>query len=270
MIVSHQHRYVFIELPRTGSTAVHRELMLNYGGERILAKHSTYRDFLRHASGDERDYFAFSCIRNPLDDAVSRFYKLRTDHHGRYSDPVRLKYRVGRRGSERVRTGELPPGRKLQRRSLHERLENHKYRVTKRDDLDFSAFFLRFYRTPYDNWSRLDHDRLDYVMRFESIEEDFFTVLGMLGIEPKRPLPRANQTAQRSRSFAEEYSPEARRRAAWVFGPYLQRWGYDLPPDWGDVDVPRSSRVAYHALAAPRTIYWQRLRLTSRSAVQHR
>lgn len=42
VIISHEHKYVFAELPHTGSTAVSRELRENYAGEKILGKHSTY------------------------------------------------------------------------------------------------------------------------------------------------------------------------------------------------------------------------------------
>ena len=72
MMISHQHRYVYIEVPRTGSSAVRRELREMYDAEPILRKHATYRDFLRQASADEKTYFAFSGIRNPLDVAVTR------------------------------------------------------------------------------------------------------------------------------------------------------------------------------------------------------
>ena len=31
----------------------------------------------------------------------------------------------------------------------------------------FPAYFRRFYRLPYDNWSSLSHHRMDHVLRFE-------------------------------------------------------------------------------------------------------
>ena len=36
MIISHEHKYVFVEFPRTGTTAISKELCLNYFGKRIL------------------------------------------------------------------------------------------------------------------------------------------------------------------------------------------------------------------------------------------
>jgi len=54
-------------------------------------------------------------------------------------------------------------------------------------------------------------------MRFESLQEDFEKVLGLIGIEPKRPLPVVNRTTERRADFA-SYSPEVIPRAKWIFG----------------------------------------------------
>ena len=127
MIISSKHKYVFVELPRTGCTAVGKELISQYDGERILSKHGTNQDFLRIASDDEKRYFMFSGVRNPLDDAVSYCFKLKTDHHNRFTDSTRRFYRVGNRGAEKFRrTGTNMQGDKPHRRSLSERLDNRR------------------------------------------------------------------------------------------------------------------------------------------------
>ncbi len=261
MIVSHEHRFVFVELPRTGSTAVGKELTETYDGERILKKHSTYRDFLRSASGDEKGYFAFSSIRHPMDDAVSGYFKIHSDHHGRYSDPVRRRYRVGERGADRVRsTGMNAKGVKPRRRSAGERRDNRRYEYLRRTDSDFASYFLRFYRAPYDTWSSVTHSRMDFVIRFEDLEHDFERALGHLGLDLRRPLPVRNRTVAKEDDFQVHYTPETRKRATWVFGPYMQRFGYDFPENWRVERLPVSSRMTYHALSVPRRIYWDLLR----------
>ena len=77
MIISHKYKYVFIELPRTGSTVIANELCRYYGGQTVLNTHATYRDFLKHYP-DLKHYYAFSSIRNPLDKTVSVYFKLKT------------------------------------------------------------------------------------------------------------------------------------------------------------------------------------------------
>ena len=63
MVIGREHRYVFVEIPLTGSWAIHNELVENYGGQAILHKHATYEEFARQASADELAYFAFATVR---------------------------------------------------------------------------------------------------------------------------------------------------------------------------------------------------------------
>ena len=259
MIISHRYRYVFVELPRTGSTAISDELRAHYDGARILAKHSTYRDFLRIASDDEKRYFTFSCIRDPLDDAVSRYQKLVTDHNRRFSHPVKARYAVGIKRAEQIAHGEPSDRPKPRRRSIIDLMENRRYRFVQRTKADFPTYFRRYYHLPYDNWSRLDHDHLDFMIRFEALQQDFATVLAMLGIEQVRPLPVVNRTIGKA-DCASYYTPETIGRAKRVFGPFMERWGYPLPAEWGSPSHPRVHRSLYEALGVPRTVYWRYLR----------
>ena len=61
---------------KTASSAVAAELCENYAGEMILKKHSTIAEFRRQATEDEKSYFTFAGVRNPLDVAVSRYEEL--------------------------------------------------------------------------------------------------------------------------------------------------------------------------------------------------
>ena len=51
MIISEKNKYLFLELPRTGSTAISKELRDHYDGKRILRKHSLYHEFKKIAGG---------------------------------------------------------------------------------------------------------------------------------------------------------------------------------------------------------------------------
>ena len=93
MVISHRHRYLFIELPRSGTTAIGKELLEHYDGFRLLSKHSTYYDFRKVASDEEKKHFVFSCLRNPMDDAVSRYFKIKSNHSYRHTNPKSLKRR---------------------------------------------------------------------------------------------------------------------------------------------------------------------------------
>lgn len=234
MILSDTHEYVFVELPHTGSTAVAAELTHHYGGRAILHKHARYHQFLAQATAKQRRYFVFSGLRNPLDEAVSYYFRYKTDHQGRYSNPANWKRNGG----------------SVSDHSVSQYLFIHDH------DADFPAYLRQFYRKPYDNWSNLAHRRMDFVIRFESLEAHFAAVLRRLGLEPVRPLPVVNKTAKRRRAFWEYYPHDLRPWAARIFGPFLLDWGYALPPEWGPLGVPWSSRLLFYAMRPLRRRRW--------------
>jgi len=238
-MISHEHRFVFVELPRTGSTAIRRELRDVYGARPILHKHATYEEFVRKATPDEKTYFVFSCIRNPLDDAVSLYFKLKTDHNSRRTDPNRA-----------------PKHQRL----LNRLRDRAMFRYVASEDADFSTFFLKFYRFPHDTWASLSHERFGFVMRFERLADDFAEALQRIGIEPVRPLPVVNRTGRRDRDFASYYSPAAIRRARRVMGPYMERWGYEFPAAWRVRPPTRTHRIQYAIYSFFARLYWRYLR----------
>ena len=239
MIISDKYKYVFIQLPRTGSTAIGRELCRLYDGKQILYKHSTYHEFIKVASEEQKNYFVFSCIRNPLDDAVSRFFKLKTNYRERYTDPVKLKRRS---------------------QNFVERIETRLFHYIQENDVDFETFFLRVYRIPYNDWSSLDHDEFDFVIRFENLQEDFDRALELIGIEQIRSLPVRNKTPKRRSNYLTHYTPAAMKRAKRVFGPYMKQWGYDFPSGWGDASIPWWNQASFKFFTLLRTVYWKYLR----------
>lgn len=242
MIISHKYRYLFVELPLTGSTAISRELRENYDGQWILKKHSTYQDFLREAKPEEKTYRVFSGIRNPLDQAVSHYFKFKTDHRGQYTAMAQKKNHKGLHDF------------------LVDKVRLQRFSYIQGGEADFKSFFLRFYRRPYSNWSVLSHRDFAYVVRFEHLAEDFAQVLKALEIDAVRPLPVANKTSEKG-NFLDYYTdPEVRERAKWVFSPFMKYWGYEFPEDWGDCSVTPLQDAYYQTLTGFRSFYWRNLR----------
>ncbi|MFC2023138.1 sulfotransferase family 2 domain-containing protein [Chloroflexota bacterium] len=237
MIISHQHRYLFVELPHTASTAIRRELLANYDGSPIMHKHATYIDFERTVDAGARSYFVFSCIRNPLDVAVTLYHRCR---------------RTDLRSVENWKGGH-----DFLRRWL---IEGRRHALVKSARSDFASHFRRSYRFPHSDWSSLSHRDFDFVIRYENLQEDFGRAIELLGMEIKRPLPRENRTPGKAREFSSYYTPEIIARARWVFGPYMQVWGYDFPVEWGDESVHWLSRLEYRIIVIIRNFYWRHVR----------
>ena len=246
MIISHKHRYVFMELPHTGTRAINRELMEMYEGERILSHHSNLYDFLRVASKDESSYFKFSAIRNPLDLTVSQFYKHKALSADRESDAER---RQGRRRK----------GSRLQG-MFFERRRRQQLAYVADSDTSFADYFRKFYRFPYDSWASVCHDKCDFVIRFESLQQDFSSVLSKLGIQQVRELPHQGRTRNRRGHYSSFYTDGIQDRAVHVFGPFMARWGYDFPEAWGAVSPSALSHFQYALLSRFRHPYWRYVR----------
>ena len=124
MIISHKHKYIFVEIPRTASTAIATELCLNYDGQKILHKHSLYPEFLRIANDEEKTYFVFAGVRNPLDVIVGRYFKLKNDHKGIYTNPKFWRKNGGWLSSKDL----------------------EKFNWLKDTNADFPAFFKKYYK----------------------------------------------------------------------------------------------------------------------------
>lgn len=239
MIISHKHKYLFVELPRTASTAISRELRELYGGQSILRKHATYYDFLKIASHEEKQYFVFAGIRNPLDDAVSLYFKYRSDHKQKFT-----------KLAEKMR----------KKRRLADYAAAIKFRFIRDTEADFPTYFKQFYKIPYNTWSDLSHKQFDFVIRFENLQEDFATALALIGIDQQRPLPIVNKTSGKERDFLSYYTPDIIPRAKRVFGPYMKQWGYEFPREWGDDEVSWWHRAEFEFFNLFRTVYWRYVR----------
>lgn len=235
MVISHKHRYLFIELPRTGSTAISKELIENYDGKEILYKHSNYRDFLRIASKEERKYFIFSCIRNPLDREVSYFLKCK---YGYYDYKLRNNYKL----------------------NFYEKyFLVRKINFIKNKDSNFSHYLFKFYKFPYSDWSCLDHESFDFIIRFENIGNDFQQVLELIGLKPVRLLPPTNVTKEK-KDFLSFYKPEIMNHAKRIFGPAMKEWNYTFPKDWGKNTYSRMTYIQYKIKQELNIIYWKYLK----------
>ena len=236
MIISHKYKYVFVEVPHTGSTAIASELIENYEGVPVLKKHSHYIDYMRYADGDEKKYFAFSGIRNPLDEAVSVYLKIKGNHKGNYTNPRKL-----------VKNGGFIAPKDID-----------KYLYVVDGNAAFSDYFLRYYKKPFDNINCLSARHMKSIIRFENLVCDFDCVIKALGVDPVRRLPLVNKTEGKS-SYIDYYdNEEVVKNAVEIFGPFMKKWGYSFPSQWGDVKVSLKSLVKFKIYENLRKIYYLR------------
>ncbi len=235
MVVSDVHKYVFVELYFTGSTSIHKELCELYDGKSILNKHAKYYRFLQIANEEQKNYFVFSGIRNPMDMVVTSYLKLMNDPYRKYAN-----------AEEWRKAGQRAPSEK----------QVKKREKFVRENLTFQQYFKKYYKLPYDNWSSLNHSKFNHIIRFENIQEDFSELLKKLNIEQKRKLPHRNKT-EGKKNFEDYYTSDIRRKAIFIFGPFMQKWGYTFPEDWNVKKIDSLSLILFQLSAAPRKFFWR-------------
>lgn len=244
MIISHEHRFVFIEVPLTGTTAIAKELYTSYGAQEICGKHSHLSEFLAIAKPEEKTYRVCAGVRHPLDRLLSYYTKLRNNHKGAFTDTERFEENGG----------------------WVTKNDRERYAFIEAHGDDFGAYLRRFHSgtrpsiSQY-NWGRKAYD---HIIRFENLNEDFFAFLRAMGIEPVRELPAANVTSGRKKSFFDAYPEDQRDHMRRVYGPLAAEWGYDFPAEWGSGPLPLWSRVQYAMWNTAGRLSTQVLNLTPR------
>ncbi|MBR9919600.1 MAG: hypothetical protein GYB31_02100 [Bacteroidetes bacterium] len=178
------------------------------GSEERLPMHLGVEGFLVDATADEKSYFRFASIRNPMDSVVSAYYKKKMDHNGRFS------------------RGTFKKGKPIAPQALEE------YRFIVEHDADFATYFAAFFTEEY---RRPKHENtvaaMNDLIRFENLQSDFERICKALSM-PRMEVPHYNKTAGRKRDFIHLYTPAIRRKAKKVFGPIMNDWGYEFPEDW--------------------------------------
>ncbi len=231
MVLSDKHKYLFIELYFTGSTAISYELCQLYDGKKIINKHSRYHEFLEIATEAQKKYFVFSSIRNPMDTVVSGYMKFVTNHDGQFTDSKYYRKNGGPITEKNLR--------------LYHKIK----------DLSFEEYFKKFHKIPYDNWTNVSHKKFDYLIRFENMQEGFDEVLKKLNIEKQRDIPLKNKTAEK-KNFIDYYTPEIRQHAIFVFGPFMEKWGYEFPTEWHAKKPGVWSSFLFFSFGIAKKFYW--------------
>lgn len=213
-MISHKHKCIFVEVPKTGSTSIrsilgippkpHQNILemkyelehcwTRYGGfaNRLMASLYLLIPLAARQKKGARlfgGYFKFGFVRNPWDRAVS----------------------------------------------LYERREG----LQLRDVMSFEEFieWMRFssstciHPMPHRNqldWFVDSHGQVqvDFIGRFETIDEDWSFIAQRLGLPPE--LPHCNRNPRRTKPYTDYYTPRTRQIVADRFREDIEYFGYEF------------------------------------------
>jgi hypothetical protein len=240
MILSHTHKFIFICGNKVGTTSMeHALLPLQDGAEYevsnglYVARHippAVLRGLLPSQIWDQ--YFKFVFVRNPWDWFVSQWFFQTVGPTPDEKAP--LSGRVRRRGRD-LRRGLRRPGRWKQPSAAHHAPRPAEDTVLSARDIDAVFQQLRRYRAfpgrdglYQSSWVCDMDDRMivDYVGRYETLEDDFAEITRRLGLD--LTLPRLNTTSHRD--YRAYYSPEARDRVGELWSLDVTNFGYEFDP----------------------------------------
>jgi len=246
MIISHKYKFLFIGLPFSASSAITKELHAKYEGEPYLRKHSLYHEFKKAATKQEMDYFVFAVLRNPMEIIVTAYSKMKVNAKGNFTNPDLFK----------ENGGHITKAQRL------------KYNFIKDNNATFQEYFLKFYKKPYDNLSSITLDNCNFIIQYGNIAKDYILALEKAGINNPSPLPVANKTEGKEKELSFYYPHEVRDRAISVFGPFMQKYDFDFPNNWKNVNIPLISIIRFNVLGVIRKINeWSLKKYTKRKSI---
>lgn len=222
-VISRQYGLLFLLNPRTAGSAVARYMIDELGGEWLPGedefdndgrmvfqrKHNTLRQLLDRGHlepGDARRLFKFTTVRNPFDSLVSLYTK--------------RKYRY----REWMEQGEpwvfMNPGLTediayCQQHGFNAWVRRHYWKPA------LGSLLGKSYTVNEDY-----PEGMDFVMRFEFLQEDFAGVMRRNGVPGDRRIPLDNPTNERRMHYREAYDGVTRRMVARAFQTDLATYGY--------------------------------------------
>jgi chondroitin 4-sulfotransferase 11 len=210
MIISHKYKFVFIAIPKTGTQSI-AEFFIRLDPETIVVpKHAKISDLNKYLKSS-KDYYKFCFVRNPFDRVVSMYYQ--------WKKPLYIY--------------------KKERKYLFDLSNNNSFsefiRILKEDRPDFWKDEIEF------NYISIDNKlAVDFIGRFENLQEDFNKVCERLGIN-NSTLPKINSS--KHRHYSNYYEEDTKKIISKEFKKDLDFFKYKFEHKY----EPKKTRW-YHRL----------------------
>jgi hypothetical protein len=211
-MIGHKHKFIFIQVPKTGSTSVQNTLK-KYGGTvkrtGIYNKHIPYSKLQKTEDFKNiTEYFSFSFIRNPWDWLVSNYFYCRGVHRP-YLD--RYNSKLAKQNCTKI----------FSAMSLRKKILN---------PMGFEEWLFWYTNNNFATQLEIIENTdkkvsLDFIGKYENLQEDFNIICDKIGI-PKQKLPFKN--ASKHKHYTEYYDDETRQIVAERYAKDIEYFGYEF------------------------------------------
>ena len=210
MRISHKHKFVCISITKTGSTSV-RYSLDEYS--EIESQGDFKKPYFHHVEAERLqthfekknwnwdDYFKFTFVRNPYSRLVSWWNYVKTEYHSHQN--------YGKSSST-----------EFWKNLCNEIVTKNK---------DFKSFVCAKNSSWFPQTSsefifdKDENNLLDFIGRFENLQEDFNTICDKIGI-PRKQLPHKNKV--KHKHYTEYYDDETRQIVAEKYAKDIDHFGY--------------------------------------------
>ena len=185
-MILHNLKCVFLHVPKTGGLTLGNVLKLHNGPHYEIKN----GDHALHLT--DFNYFKFCFVRNPWDRFLSCYFYFRKYGRGKGNDN---------------HSGDLV----------------NQYETFKDFVTNFDSIENQFKSPHFRNQLHWVDQRLDFIGRFENLQEDFNAVCDKIGI-PQQKLPHKNKT--KHKHYTEYYDNETRQIVAEKYAKDIEYFGY--------------------------------------------
>lgn len=246
MIISHRYKFLFIGLPFSASSAITKDLHEEHDGKPYLRKHSLYHEFVKVATDEEKKYFVFAVLRNPMEITVTVYEKMKSNSKGNFTNPDLFTENGGHISKK----------------------HRERFNFIQENNATFQEYFIKFFNKPLDNFTSITLDNCNYIIRYENIAEDYKTALIKAGVKNPKPLAVTNKTSGKKKDITEYYTEEVQRLALFVFGPFLSKYNYEFPDKWINKKVPFSAYFLFKIGEIARRLKWKIKKHSNRKSIK--
>ena len=161
-MINNKHKFIFVHIQKTGGSSI--KYALNWDGKKQNGgEHLTVKKYEKMLKDRYKEYFVFTCIRNPWDRMVSHYF------HGKRANKFKAK-------------------------KFNNFNEWIKFYLTKgkKQTVEPQRYFTQ-YEYLINNQKKVD---IDYIMQYENLQNDFDKLCDLLNIE-RRVLPHKRKSIRR-------------------------------------------------------------------------